>query len=97
MRTARLWIGVVGAAVVFLSVRATTAQIDPRMPEGPNRELVARKCSACHDLSNLYGTTGKSRERWSEKIDDMVFYGLIVTPEERTSILDYLATYLPRE
>jgi hypothetical protein len=97
MSTGRLLIGAVGAIVVLLSVRTTTAQIDPRMPDGPNRDLVARKCGSCHDLSNLYSTAGKTRERWNDKIEDMVFYGLKVTPEERTLILDYLATYLPRE
>ena len=84
------------ACVTFLGVRPTAAQIDPRLPEGPNRDLVARKCSACHDLSNLYSTVGRSRDGWNAKIDDMVAYGLSVTAEERALILDYLATYLPR-
>jgi hypothetical protein len=95
MRTARLLIGVVGAILVFLSVRPTIAQIDPRMPEGPNRTLVARMCTACHDLGNIVGTVGRSREGWDSKIDEMQSYGMRVTPEERALILDYLATYLP--
>jgi hypothetical protein len=82
--------------LVFLSARPTAAQIDPRLPEGPNRDLVARKCSTCHDLSNLYSTIGRTRVGWSDKIDDMVAYGLGITAEERALILDYLATYLPR-
>ncbi len=47
MRTARLMIGVVGATLVVLGVRAT-AQLT--LPDGPNRDLVARTCGACHDL-----------------------------------------------
>jgi hypothetical protein len=96
MRTARLLIGAVGVMVVFLSVRPTTAQIDSRMPEGPNRALVARLCTGCHDLGNLLSTAGRSREGWDSKIDEMQSYGMKVTPEERALILDYLATYLPR-
>jgi hypothetical protein len=95
MTKARLLIGVLGAILVFLSVRSTTAQIDPRMPEGPNRELVARKCTSCHDVSNFVGTAGRSRAGWDVKIEDMVLYGMRITPEERALVLDYLATYLP--
>jgi hypothetical protein len=88
--------GAILAVLVFLGASPTAAQIDPRLPAGPNRDLVARKCSTCHDLSNLYSTAGRSRDGWSEKINDMVMlYGLSVTAEERALILDYLATYLP--
>src|SRR5882672_12776370 len=96
MKTARLLLAVVGVILVFLSVRTTTAQIDPRMPEGPNRDLVVRLCTTCHDLSNLVSTVGRSRDGWSEKIDDMLLYGMKITPQERALILEYLATYLPR-
>jgi hypothetical protein len=95
MKSARLLIAVVGVILVFLSVRTTTAQIDPRMPEGPNRDLVARRCSSCHDLGNLVSTAGRSRAGWDLKIDDMKAYGMNITPAERALILDYLATYLP--
>jgi hypothetical protein len=96
MTNARLLIGVIGAILVFLSVHPTTAQIDPRMPEGPNRELVARKCTSCHDVSNFVGTAGRSRAGWDVKIEDMVvLYGMRITPEERALVLEYLATYLP--
>jgi hypothetical protein len=92
MKTARLLIGVVGAILVVLSVRTTTAQIDPRMPEGPNRDLVARRCSSCHDLGNLLGTAGRTRAGWDVKIDDMKAYGMNITTAERALILEYLAT-----
>ena len=96
MKTARLLIGVVGAVLVVLSVHTTTAQIDSRMPEGPNRDLVARRCTTCHDLGHLVSTGGRSREGWNGKLDEMQTYGMRVTAEERALILDYLATYLPR-
>jgi hypothetical protein len=94
MNPVRLLFGVVALVFVVLSVRTTTAQIDPRMPEGPNRDLVYRRCTTCHDIGNLVSTVGRTRAGWSEKIDDMVFYGLKIMPEERALILDYLATYL---
>ena len=97
MKPARLLIAVVGVILVVMSVHPATTQIDPRLPEGPNRDLVVRLCATCHDISNLFSTVGRSRVGWNEKIDDMVFYGLKITPEERALILDYLATYLPRQ
>ena len=95
MRTAQLLSGIFGATLVILGVRATSAQIDSRMPVGPNRELVARVCTGCHDLGNLVATAGRTRAGWDVKIEDMVAYGMRVTPEQRGQILEYLATYLP--
>ncbi len=97
MKSARLLVGAVGIVLMLLGVRTTTAQIDPRLPVGTNRELVVRRCTTCHDISNLISTVGRSREGWNDKIDEMVLYGLQITPAERVLILDYLATYLPRE
>ncbi len=91
MRTARLLIGVVGATLVALGLRAT-AQVT--LPEGPNRELVSRMCSTCHDLGMVTGAA-RSREGWDGTIDDMISYGMNITPAERRLVLEYLATYLP--
>ena len=78
-------------AVVSSVQMAAAQQIDPRMPEGPNREFVSKVCSECHALSNLYSTVGRTREGWTRVLEDMKRYGLKVTPEERTRILDYLS------
>jgi hypothetical protein len=96
MKATRIIFAVISLVVVVLGLRPTVAQIDPRLPEGPNRDVVVRTCRACHDLSNLYTTSGRTRERWNETIDNMVLLGLNVTPQDRALILDYLATYLPR-
>ena len=90
MKAARLLTGVI--AVVSSVQMAAAQQIDPRMPEGPNREFVAKVCSECHALSNLYSTVGRTREGWTRVLEDMTLYGLKVTPEERGRILDYLST-----
>jgi hypothetical protein len=90
MKVARLLTGVVA---VVSSVKIAAAQeIDPRMPEGPNREFVSKVCSECHALSKLYSTVGRNREGWTRVLEDMTRYGLKATPEERTRILDYLST-----
>jgi len=85
----------IGAIAVLLSVETAAAQQDdPRMPQGPNRELVIKTCIGCHALSNLYSTVGRTREGWNRVLDDMTSYGLNVTAQERAQILEYLATRL---
>jgi cytochrome c5 len=64
------------------------------LPEGPNRELVEAVCGSCHDIE-MVAINGRSEERWRLTIDEMVGYGLQLTPADRTLILRYLATYLP--
>jgi hypothetical protein len=98
MRAARPLGATLGAILLgFTVVGPATAQEDDidRLPVGPNRDMVARKCGPCHPLSNLTSTAGRSRDRWNEKINDMVLFGLKITPDERALVLDYLATYLP--
>jgi hypothetical protein len=85
----------IGVAAIVLSVETAVAQQDdPRMPEGPNRELVVKTCIGCHALSNLYSTVGRTREGWNRVLDDMTNYGMNVTAQERAQILEYLATSL---
>jgi len=64
------------------------------LPDGPNRDFVSRTCQACHDLDNLVGLAGADRDIWDGTIEQMIGYGLNVTPEERTMIVEYLSTYL---
>ena len=69
-----------------------TAQV--ALPEGPNRDLVERKCGSCHDVE-MVAINGRTEERWSLTIEEMASYGLQLTLAERTLVLKYLATYLP--
>jgi hypothetical protein len=77
-------------AVIALSTPVGAAEL----PDGPNRALVASRCTECHDLQMVFDAAGISREDWSGALEEMTSYGLKLTPEERTQILDYLATYL---
>jgi hypothetical protein len=77
-------------AVVAFSTQVGAAEL----PDGPNRALVATRCTECHDLQMVFDAAGISREDWNGAIEEMASYGMKVTPEERNQILDYLATYL---
>jgi hypothetical protein len=92
MKAARLLIGIVAGT---LSAQVAAAQQDdPRMPAGPNRELVITTCIGCHPLNFLYSTVGRTSDGWNRTLDDMVRYGMNVTAQERAQILEYLATSL---
>ena len=91
MSRAGLVCGILGVTVAMLGEAAAQR---PDLPAGPNREVVSRACQACHDLSMVIAATGLSREGWDATIEEMVSYGLRVSPDEREKILEYLATYL---
>jgi hypothetical protein len=61
------------------------------LPPGPNRDLVAHECTACHDL-DMVVATHETREIWINLLDAMTSYGLRVSPEDRAKILEYLVT-----
>src|SRR5262245_29309517 len=91
-RSAPLFIGLIGIAIIASSPHATA---EVMLPEGPNRALVMRACGACHDMSMVVSTGGRTREGWNSTIDDMVAYGMSITAAERRQVLEYLAAYLP--
>jgi hypothetical protein len=63
------------------------------VPPGPNRDLVARECQACHSL-DMVAASNETKEVWNTLLDSMTSYGLRVSSEDRAKILDYLTTAL---
>jgi hypothetical protein len=90
----RMWAAslLIGIAA-WAAIAPSQAQF-AKLPEGPNRELVEAVCGSCHDIE-MVAIGRRSEERWNLTIDEMVGYGLRVTPADRALILRYLATYLP--
>jgi hypothetical protein len=88
MNTAKLIFGLIGASL--LSAGASAAEL----PAGPNKEIVARACSSCHDLDMVFDAAGQTREGWNGTIEEMTGYGLNVSAGERAQILEYLASFL---
>jgi hypothetical protein len=82
-RAGLLLIGVLGASFITLG---TAAAQRIELPAGPNRDVVSRECQACHDLGLVVAATGLTREGWNATIDEMISYGMSVTPEDRTKI-----------
>ena len=89
MKPVQLLFGVIGAAGVGV---AAFAQVP--FPEGPNRDLVLRTCTACHGIELVMGRAGADTAGWAGTLDEMESNGLYVSPDERKKIIEYLATYL---
>jgi mono/diheme cytochrome c family protein len=75
-------------------VAGSAALAGIELPQGPGRDLVYAKCRTCHDLQYLKESAGIPRSAWGDLLTDMRQYGLSVTDEQKTKIIDYLATYL---
>lgn len=82
-----IWIGLLLPGVLWFALSQNT------LPEGPGRELVLQKCQTCHEIG-FVSRERLTRERWDGILTEMQGYGLRLTPEERASILEYLATRL---
>jgi hypothetical protein len=63
------------------------------LPDGANRDLVAAKCVACHDVSVITNQRNNADD-WRNKVQRMGAHGAQVSPEEIDQIVDYLNTYL---
>jgi cytochrome c5 len=67
---------------------AAAAAATPVMPDGPGKELVERKCNACHDLEpQLFK---RSPDEWEQVVQSMMNKGLRGTPQEIATIKAYL-------
>jgi mono/diheme cytochrome c family protein len=91
MRKAKVVFGMISAG--FLSVAASAVEL----PAGPNKEVVTRACSSCHDLDMVFDAAGQTREGWNGTIEEMTGYGLQVSAAERAQILEYLTSFLGPE
>jgi hypothetical protein len=64
------------------------------LPQGPNRDLVAKVCQSCHDLQMVFDAAGISPEEWDISLEEMTANGMNISADDRAKILAYLSTYL---
>jgi cytochrome c5 len=75
------------AALLFLLTVPLAAQ---ELPAGPGRDLVVKRCVACHE-ADLITQQRLTRAGWGRSLDKMVRWGAVVETEEREPMLDYLS------
>ena len=64
MPRARLSSAALGAVCCMLGAATQAAELPP----GPNRELVAHECQACHNLDQVVASN-ETRETWNILLD----------------------------
>ncbi len=80
------------AALLFFAGSARGAGI--QIPEGPGSNLVYAKCQTCHDLQYVADAKGLLPAQWKAVLASMNDYGLEISDQEKSTILNYLTTYL---
>ena len=63
------------------------------LPEGPGKEIVLKKCQACHDL-DLVGSQRGSKDKWSGIMEAMIDNGLVMSEKDKALVLEYLSVHL---
>ncbi len=79
-----------GALFAFAAGAADVSEL----PEGSNRDLVAKVCQSCHDLQMVFAAAGISAQEWDMSLDEMAQNGMNISADDRAKILGYLSTYL---
>lgn len=81
--------------ILFLLAFTFTASSAQDLPSGPGFEIVARTCTACHELDIVTGQRHDA-DGWRLIADAMKKNGASLTPQEEDEIVDYLAKALPQ-
>lgn len=77
----------IAGALSGCSASPTTDSVDAADPGG---SLVATKCVMCHSIDRV-NEADYDKAGWETVVTRMQENGLVVTPEEKAAIIDYLA------
>jgi len=70
----------------------------PDLPPGPGREQFATQCVICHSPRYVLNQPIFPRKTWKAEVDKMIkAYGAPITPDQETSIVNYLVIWHGKE
>jgi len=64
------------------------------LPDGPSKELVSQRCSACHGLERVVNAGG-TQNGWAERVRRMNRWGARIPEADIQPIAQFLAAHLP--
>lgn len=79
--------------IPFLAFSVTLVQAQD-LPAGKGKDLVENTCGSCHGL-DVVVSQHATKDGWASIVDYMVSRGATGTPEEISTIVDYLAKNFP--
>src|SRR5689334_21020445 len=85
----RTWITLLAAVTTVLMTSAAWPQA-AGLPPGPEHDLVATACTACHDAGMITGQH-QTAAQWSDTVKQMISNGAKVAPADLDKIVGYLA------
>jgi len=62
------------------------------LPDGPGKAVVEKMCKGCHGLENIIRSR-RTKDKWSDIVDDMIARGAKGTDAEADEVVDYLSTH----
>jgi competence protein ComEA len=81
--------------IPFLAMSLAVAQAQD-LPPGKGKDLTENTCGSCHGLDVVVAQHA-TKDGWQSIVDYMVSRGATGTPEEISTIVDYLAKNFPAE
>lgn len=87
-------LGLLASTLLFFAGATTAFGAGNKIPEGPGSNLVYGKCQTCHSLQYVVEAKGLLPAQWKSVLASMQDYGLEISDQEKSKILDYLANYL---
>ena len=83
----------VDSALLARAGALENAAIDS-LPAGAGKDVLLRACTSCHSAA-LITQQRKPPEEWVKTVDKMVGWGAPLPPEEKQTLVDYLAALRP--
>ncbi len=84
------------AVVAILAAAASAAHGQSALPEGNGKAIVQSTCGQCHGLGQVTNS-GYTREGWANVVAMMVNVGAKLSPDQVTTVVDYLAKNFPEK
>jgi cytochrome c5 len=96
--TATIWCAAASLRGTSLAAQQGAEAVSPvsEIPAGDGSDTLRASCLTCHGTA-LITQQRLSREAWSREVDKMIGWGAVVAADQRSGLLNYLASHFGDE